>query len=669
MHYRYHLTVGFRAEFLVGFIEENDNNNHFADQAQPPDSGPPLIWLPARTTPDSHDRFLLDAVVKTISISREHAISEIIQETYRAFHAPLNKNTCLRRVLDKSQFWPTPKWFVSSPASSPGHFVVPLAPVVQPPPPRRRGSPQATPPQLTYSWRPVAVASPAFPCFVVFPNPYLPPRDDPEFPACEQGAEELTNAVVTATLKRLNSAFPIQISPSCTFVVHVGLGQPGAPEDDPERLLALKKLITMLWEVGEFRFAKLALSEAMAGLPSLTDSSCLRVRPIGFDSTLLNLLDDQYSSAVYEEWMAPVLGPSPNHAVVREQIRKRGLVDYVLRKEFSVGRENRERRSRPSMPNDVSSTASDLETSLYSSVSPSVSPFRLAEVRSQFRLNFDANVELVHELYLIWRAPDVDTVAKLMTPAFWQGTSAVPVQRCAYDFVNLRNDMREARPNSHHPTIAFRLFPATLDPHFGFLWPHLCAALVYKAANCDQSTFHTICDNLFRGSGDDDADTDYFGLNDEGGSSSNYGGNEYSGRDISNNASGSGSDSGSGSGSGSGGDKGKSVAGQDTRAAESLSAPAVPPVSVAPTDNGAPSSCTAGPSRPSGAPAASAPIQTPAAPATVQTAVPDLLPTPAGTANWVPPPGMAFPSLPPTAPVAVGVHEQREASSDSQSSE
>ncbi|CAK7220768.1 hypothetical protein SCUCBS95973_004274 [Sporothrix curviconia] len=613
-----HLTVGFRADFLIGFHKDN-GGSPAAARPQPPHPGPRPIRLPVRTTPSSHDRFLLDAAVGVIG--KNMAVSEIVDDPNDALLLPLPGIMSVHRLLDKRQFWGTVRWFVSSPANSLARQVVPLPlamlvppspggspqpdtvrwfvsspanslarqevplPLAMLAPPSADGSLQASQPQPACSWRPVTIATPPFPSKIAFPAPFLPPRDDPNFAACLQRAQETTHLVIFAPLERLCSSFVTQVNYSCTFVVHIGLGRRHA-ENDPMRLLALKKLATMLWLGGETLFAKMAGSPDMAGLPSLASSACLRVRPSGFEPTLLDLLDDQYSSTAYEEWLSPVLGPSPHHADVHEQVRKRSLVDAVLCSQFATSDAN---------PAD----SHRLSTSLFSSVSLTADPLRLAELRREFEVSYDADADLAHELYLLWRAPDVDTVAKLLTPAFWQGPSTTPAQHCAFDFVNLRNDVRDAHPDSHHPTIAFRLFPATVDPKLVALWSQHCTALVHKAANCSPSEFLETCARLYRVARGDDGEFDFYSSarGDKGGLSGDEGDDEDSSRVT--------SDSSSGSDGGSDGDSDMGGTGDGSRAHP---APAASSVPVAIMNNAAMSPCSAALALPADFIPASAPM-------------------------------------------------------------
>ncbi|KIH88253.1 hypothetical protein SPBR_06432 [Sporothrix brasiliensis 5110] len=466
------LSVGFRAEFLIGFTEtdhDNNNDNLACITNRPNNGGPPAvplpppdpasqpIRLPVRNSPESHDRVLFGAVVHAMGNSI--AVSQFIEETDPIY--PLLATDAMRSppLYAKSQFWFAHKWFVASAAS---HFVGPLVPVMLPRPPRRGGGPQAPSPLLAFSWRPVAITTPVFTVSDVLPDMFLlpdPQQDQHAFANHVFEAQRRSNALVSAPLQGLRSLVLTQLNDSCSFVVHVGLTC-SDEENEPRRLLALKKLVTILWLGGEAFLAKLAGPKAVAVTPLLTESASLRVRPSGFAGHLLNVLDDnQGSNSAYDKWLSPLLGPAPVLADVHKQVTQRNLADYVLRRETpNVG-------TRPG--------------------------------RRRFGVNTDLTVS--HELFLLWRARDVDTIAKLMTPYFWKGPSQVPPQHCAIDFANLRNDVREEHRSTHHATIAFRLFPATLDPAMVLAWTRLSAGLAAQAAFTSPAQFLKICNRLTGG--------------------------------------------------------------------------------------------------------------------------------------------------------------------------
>ncbi|ERT01966.1 hypothetical protein HMPREF1624_00261 [Sporothrix schenckii ATCC 58251] len=522
------LSVGFRAEFLIGFTEtdhDNNNDNLACITNRPNNGGPPAvpppppdpasqpIRLPVRSSPESHDRVLFCAVVHAMGNSI--AVSQFIEETDPIY--PLLATDAMRSppLYAKSQLRFTHKWFVASAAS---HFVGPLVPVMLPRPPRRGGGPQAPSPLLAFSWRPVAITTPVFMVSDVLPDMFLlpdPQQDQHAFANHVFEAQRRSNALVSAPLRGLRSSVLTQLNDSCSFVVHVGLNC-SDDENNPRRLLALKKLVTILWLDGEAFLAKLAGPKAVAVTPLLTESASLRVRPSGFAGHLLNVLDDnQGSNAAYDKWLSPLLGPAPVLADVHKQVSQRNL-DYVLRQETpNVGTRPGRRRvhfqvdnldnglsSSPNAPAPATAHSSTSSSSCSpSSLSPdplsTADPARRAALYQQFGVNTDLTVS--HELFLLWRARDVDTIAKLMTPYFWKGPSQVPLQHCAIDFANLRNDVREERRSTHHATIAFRLFPATLDPAMVLAWTRLSAGLAAQAAFTSPAQFLKICNRLTGG--------------------------------------------------------------------------------------------------------------------------------------------------------------------------
>lgn len=517
-------SVGFRAEFLIGFTETDQDNYDYLsslwkllnDGGPPPADPPPLpdplsqvIRLPVRSSPDSHDRVLLGAVVNAIGSSL--AVSEFIEETDPIY--PLLTTGTMRRppVFAKDQFWFTHRWFVASAATSRGHYVSPLVPNLINPPPHSRGRQLATPPLIsTFSWRPVTVITPVFQVSDVLPDMFTLPAPQQDFAARLLEAQQLANTLVSAPMQNLRSSLLTQLNISCSFVVHVGLGCPGEG-DDTYQLLTLKKMVTILWLGGEAFLAKLAGPKATAATPLLTESAGLRVRSNGFSGLLLNILDDdEGSNAAFDKWLSPLLGPAPVLADVRRQVSQRGLADYALRQETMSGSASaptgpsRRRHRQADNSNGGLSSSRSAPAHSYNSVSSSdtdsihnVDPARRAFFFNKYGV--DADVTLAHELYLIWRARDVDTIARLLTPHFWKGPSSVPLQHCAIDFVNLRNDVREERGSAHHPTIVLRLLPATLDPTMVLAWTRLSAGLAAQAAVSTPDQFRRICNRLLGG--------------------------------------------------------------------------------------------------------------------------------------------------------------------------
>ncbi len=414
-------TVGFKAEFLIGYREEHDaaaaNQPPFVDPALPfprmPRNVANAAWL---------DRYLFKCAVTAIGGNARSLIVEVDNEDIDF--------ELYSRVHPFVEYIPAGEVNFDAFLVGTNRNAVALVPE------------NAQSPLNAFKWRPAAVTSPVFDAAKLDLDNYT---NEATNGLDHEAYTDAINDLIVGPMESMRNQLVTQLNDSCNFSVHMALGEPGE-ENAPARLLALKKLATILWLGAEECLSKLVHPDRSLDCPDLRQVAWVHARPepLKLLRALTGCLDDPNAApdgawrTEFEEWLEVLLGPTPSDDSLQEELTKITLVDAIV-----ADNENYEFTGQP--------------------------------------------VRLL-ELYLIWCARDADTLARLLTPFPWQGPhSKGPV--VSFDFTNLRRDVAAAQGDGHHPTIVFRLPGSTLDPGLILAWTQICAKLATFATESTPAEF------------------------------------------------------------------------------------------------------------------------------------------------------------------------------------